>query len=232
MFKSHWKIVSATHFFCSQDFQRYSRFLVRFSVSGLIEIIARISAFDSLVRIEMTPWISGLALFSNRKCLWPSCPIENTFWVSTLALLSNRKCLWHSCPDRNDHFSSCRNGPLGQRLWQSCPIENDFITKWVSSFGPWKLSPWVNVKWHLRSVPLALLVNVKWLLGVVSLALTCPHSIPGFWKDAAYTSCIKMIGVGMCDILWKIFLKIACNWCIFAFELKGTYVNLLIWQVI
>ena len=88
MFKSHWKIVSATHFFCSQDFQRYSRYLVRFSVSGLIEIITRISAFGTLVQIGMTPWISGLALLSNIKCLWPSCPIENTFLG---------QCLWHSC---------------------------------------------------------------------------------------------------------------------------------------
>ena len=39
-----------------------------------------------------------------------------------------------------------------------------------------------------------------------------------------------MIGIGMCDILWKI-LKILTilQLVLFHFEIEGTYVNLLIW---
>ena len=39
-----------------------------------------------------------------------------------------------------------------------------------------------------------------------------------------------MIGIGMCDILWKIFKILTILQLVyFCFELEGTYVNLLIW---
>ena len=39
-----------------------------------------------------------------------------------------------------------------------------------------------------------------------------------------------MIGIGMCDILWKILKILTTSKLVyFCFEMKGTYVNLLIW---